>query len=120
MFGQVGESAALGPNWPRPPLTTAESQLSEAMVGYWTSFVRDGVPKASGMPSWPRFTERERSYLDLDDRPTAARDLQPGPFAFADALVAGRRQQGRGWRLDIGFSAASVDAPAADRQPATQ
>jgi para-nitrobenzyl esterase len=120
IFGQVGESAALGPNWPRPPLTSTESQLSEAMMSYWTSFVRDGVPTASGMPPWPRFTAEERGYLDLDDRPSAARDLQPGAFAFADALVAGRRQQGHGWRLDIGFSAFSVDAPVADRQPAAK
>ena len=90
------------------------------MVSYWTSFVRDGVPKASGMPPWPRFTARDRGYLDLDDRPAAARDLLPGAFAFADALVSGRRQQGRGWRLDIGFSAFSVDAPVAGGQPAAQ
>ena len=120
VFGQVGESAALGPNWPRPPLTSAESQLSDALLGYWTSFVRDGVPTASGMPAWPRFTAKERGYLDIDERPTAARDLHPAAFAYADALVASRRQQGRGWRLDIGFSSFSVDAPAAGGQPAAQ
>jgi len=126
IFGQVGESAVLGPNWPRPPLTSAETQLSEAMMGYWTSFVRDGNPRASGNPPWPRFNAQQRGYLDVDDRPSAEHDLQPGAFAFADALVAGRRQQGRGWRLDIGFSAFpphttnvgnNVDAPDAGRQP---
>lgn len=119
IFGQVGPTAALGPNWPRPPLTSAESQLSEAMLSYWVSFVRDGVPTASNMPSWPRFTAEERGYLDIDERPSAARDLHPGEFAFADKLIATRRQQGRGWRLDIGFSAFSVDEPAAGRQPHT-
>jgi para-nitrobenzyl esterase len=107
VFGQVGASAALGPNWPRPPLTSAESQLSAAMMGYWTSFVRDGVPKASGEPPWPRFTLQERGYLDINDGPAAGHDLQPAAFAFADALVADRREHGRGWRLDIGFSAFS-------------
>jgi para-nitrobenzyl esterase len=120
VFGQVGEAAALGPNWPRPPLTREESQLSEAMVSYWTSFVRDGVPKAKGHPDWPRFTAAERGYLDVDELPSAARDLHPAAFAFADTLVAGRRQAGRGWRLDIGFSAFSVDAPAGGRQPWTE
>ena len=105
VFGQVGPNAALGPNWPRPPVTSAESQLSEAMMSYWTSFVRDGVPKAPGNPPWPRFTAQQHAYLDLDERPIAARDLHSGAFAFADALVAGRLQQGQGWRLDIGFSA---------------
>jgi para-nitrobenzyl esterase len=75
------------------------------MQGYWTSFVRNGLPTAPGNPAWPRFTAQQRDYLDLDERPTAARDLQPGAFAFADALVTGRLQQGQGWRLDIGFSA---------------
>jgi para-nitrobenzyl esterase len=75
------------------------------MMSYWTSFVRDGVPRAPGEAPWPRFTAQERGYLDVDDRPSAARDLQPAAFALADALVAGRRQQGHGWRLDIGFSA---------------
>jgi para-nitrobenzyl esterase len=105
IFGQVGASAKLGPNWPRPPLTSAESQLSQAMMGYWASFVRDGRPRAPDSPSWPRFTAQERGYLDIADRPSAARDLHPGAFAFADALIAKRREQGQGWRLDIGFSA---------------
>jgi para-nitrobenzyl esterase len=128
VFGQVGPSGALGPNWPRPPLTSAESQLAEAMMSYWTSFVRDGVPQASGEPPWPRFTAQQRGYLDIDDHPSAGLDLHPAAFAFADTLVAGRRQQGRGWRLDIGFSAASVpaagapaggsvDVPVTGRQP---
>jgi para-nitrobenzyl esterase len=128
IFGQVGASAKLGPNWPRPPLTSAESQLAQAMMSYWTSFVRDGVPTASGSPPWPRFTAQQRGYLDLGEQPSAEHDLESGAFALADALVAGRRQQGRGWRLDIGFSAfpppaphsGSVDAPATGRQPTTR
>jgi len=118
VFGQVGPSAVLGPNWPRPPLTPAESQLSQAMMDYWTSFVRDGVPKASGESPWPRFTTQHRAYLDIDDHPSAGEGLEPAAFAWAEALVAGRRQQGRGWRLDIGFSAGDgVDAPVAGGQP---
>jgi para-nitrobenzyl esterase len=119
IFGQVGPSATLGPNWPRPPLTIEESQLSEAMLSYWASFVRDGVPTAPNMPKWPHYTAEDRGYLDIDDRPSAARDLHPDAFAFADKLIATRRQQGRGWRLDIGFLAFSVDEPAAGRQPDT-
>lgn len=120
VFGQKGDSPAPGPNWPRPPLTSAESQLTEAMLGYWTSFVRDGVPEAPGAPAWPRFTARERGYLDIDERPAAARDLHRGAFDLAQRLVEGRREGRRAWRLDIGFSAFSVDAPPAGRQPAPQ
>jgi para-nitrobenzyl esterase len=119
IFGQVGPSAAVGPNWPPTPQTREEAQLSEAMMSYWVSFVREGIPTASNMPSWPHFTDEDRGYLDIGDRPSAARDLHPGAFAFADKLIATRRQQGRGWRLDIGFSAFSVDDPAAGVQPRT-
>jgi hypothetical protein len=47
-------------------------------------------------------------------------------FAWADALVASRRLQGRNWRYDLGYSAfpppkvieeGRIDAPVAKRQP---
>jgi para-nitrobenzyl esterase len=122
VFGQVGPSAVLGPNWPRLPLTAAETQLSEAMMAYWTSFVKDGVPKAVGQVDWPRYTSQQRSYLDIDERPVAAENLKADAFAFDDVLVMTRRQQNRPWRLDIGFSAfpprkTGVDESAAGRQP---
>jgi len=121
VFGQVGEGAKLGPNWPRPPLTAEETALSDAMLNYWVSFVRTGTPTAPGETAWPRFTAKERGYLDIDARPVAARDLQPGAYGWAEALVAERRARGKAWRLDIGFSAfPSVDAQDAKRQPRTQ
>jgi para-nitrobenzyl esterase len=75
------------------------------MMGYWASFVRGEAPKAAGAPDWPAFTLADRGYLDSGERPRAAADLHPAAFAWADALVASRWKQGRGWRFDIGFSA---------------
>ena len=113
-----GPDAPLGPNWPRPPATDEERGLAEAMSAYWASFVRDGAPKAAGAPDWPRFTAAQRGYLDIDAAPVAGRDLHPAAFAWADKLVARRREQGQGWRLDIGFSAfPSPPAPAAKSTP---
>jgi para-nitrobenzyl esterase len=129
VFGQVGPSAAIGPNWPRPPLTVEETKLSDAMLSYWASFVRDGAPTAAGEAPWPRYTADQHAYLDIDERPSAERDLHAAAFAWADALVAGRRQLGRGWRYDIGYSAfpppaagqeGRVDAPAAKQLPGTR
>jgi para-nitrobenzyl esterase len=117
VFGRLDALPTFAPNWPLPPATSAESQLSQAMMSYWTSFVREGTPTASGNPSWPRFTAQQRGYLDIDARPEARQDLLPRAFAFADELVTGRLKEGRGWRLDIGFSAFSVDAPVVGRQP---
>lgn len=104
VFGQVGPEAAVGPNWPKAPATAEEAALSEAMLNYWVSFVRSGLPVAPGETAWPRFTAQERGYLDIDARPEARRDLQPGAFDWADTLVSRRRAEGRSLRLDLGFS----------------
>ncbi|GGU92852.1 carboxylic ester hydrolase [Actinomadura cremea] len=37
------------------PLDAGQERLSDAMVGYWTSFARDGRPRAHGATHWPRF-----------------------------------------------------------------
>lgn len=117
VFGQVGPSAALGPNWPRPPHTREEVRLSEAMMGYWASFVRSGVPAAPGEAGWPRFTTAGRGYLDIGDLPAAARDLHPAAYGWADALVADWLRRGLGWRYDIGFSAfPAPSGPAGSRR----
>lgn len=104
VFGQVGPGAAIGPNWPVPPATAEEDQLSRAMMTYWVAFVR-GEPMTVDGTDWPRFTATDRAYLDIAERAVAARDLNPAAFGWADALVASRWKQGRGWRYDIGFSA---------------
>ncbi len=104
VFGQVGADGAMGPNWPRPPLTAEEAKLSDAMLNYWVSFARSGLPVAQGETAWPRFTAKKRGYLDIDERPVAKTDLQPAAYRWADGLVAQRRAEGKGWRLDIGFS----------------
>ncbi|WP_218000363.1 carboxylesterase/lipase family protein [Sphingomonas soli] len=115
IFGQVGPGAAIGPNWPVPPATAEEDRLSNAMMGYWVAFVR-GEPMIAGRTEWPRFTAADRGYLDIGERPLAARDLHPAAFAWADALVASRWRQGRGWRFDIGFSAFPAPSPQSGTQ----
>ncbi len=116
VFGRVGPGAVLGPNWPQPPPTKHESDLAEAMMSYWTSFVRDGIPKAAGAPDWPRYMRQRHAYLDIDERPAVARDLMPAAFAFASALVTERIRQGLPWRLNIGFAAFPI-RPTPDEHP---
>jgi len=116
VFGQVGASAPLGPNWPKPPLTAGEARLSDAMLGYWASFVRTGAPAAPGAPAWPRFTAGRPGYLDIGDQPVARLGIQPAAYGWADALVAERLRQGREWRYNIGFSAFPAQDPSARAQ----
>ncbi len=105
VFGRVGPGVVLGPNWPQPPQSSLESDLADAMMSYWASFVRAGIPKAAGEPDWPRYTRQQHGYLDIDDRPAAAQDLTPAAFAFASTLVDERMRLGLPWRLNIGFAA---------------
>ena len=114
VFGKVSEPGALSPTWPTIPQTTEEATLSDAMVDYWASFVRTGVPRARGEPAWPRYTAASPAYLDIGERPVAALGLEPEAFSFANDLVAERMRNGGSWRLNIGFSAYPAQ-PAARR-----
>jgi para-nitrobenzyl esterase len=40
---------------PSPGLTPAQTQLSGAMIGYWTQFARSGDPNSAVEPAWPRY-----------------------------------------------------------------
>jgi len=46
------------------PLTRAQERLSDAMVGYWTTFARKGNPNGRGLPRWSRYRE-PRDVLGL-------------------------------------------------------
>jgi para-nitrobenzyl esterase len=41
-----------------PPLDARQQRLSDQMIGYWTSFVRTGVPGFAGAPVWPTVSGR--------------------------------------------------------------
>jgi para-nitrobenzyl esterase len=40
-----------------PPLNPAQRELSDQMIAYWSQFVKNGTPEASGLPDWPQFGE---------------------------------------------------------------
>jgi para-nitrobenzyl esterase len=61
------------------PLNAEQARLSDAMVAYWTSFARDGRPKAAQAPHWPRF----RSSGDV-------LNLAPGPGGIRPVDTAQR------------------------------
>jgi para-nitrobenzyl esterase len=90
------------PYWPKAPPTTGEARLSNAMIDYWTSFVRTGRPAAANGPAWPAFGASE-AFMAFQDRPRAADHLLPGMYALHEAVVCRRRAAGDlAWNWNVG------------------
>jgi para-nitrobenzyl esterase len=43
----------------------ADRRLSGVIQAYWTNFAKSGNPNGPGLPEWPNFDTRGRSYLDF-------------------------------------------------------
>ncbi|HEX4106028.1 MAG TPA: carboxylesterase family protein [Rhizomicrobium sp.] len=107
VFGHVGANAPGGNNWPRP-VGSKEKTLSDAMMGYWISFARDGVPTATGEPAWPSFAPA-KSYMHFADAPEASANLMPGMYTLNEEIMERRRTAGdQPWIGAIGASAEPV------------
>jgi para-nitrobenzyl esterase len=48
-----------------PLLTTAQKALSNAMIGYWTTFAATGSPNFSGAPFWPQYNTSTDEFQSL-------------------------------------------------------
>jgi para-nitrobenzyl esterase len=53
-------------------LSTAQGQLSDAMVRYWTSFARTGNPNSQGTPVWPPYGASDQFQSLNEPAPAAA------------------------------------------------
>lgn len=99
-----GTTAAIPSWWPAMPKTAAEQRLSDAMLGYWTSFVKDGRPQAAGAADWRPYG-RERAYMAFEAEPVPRID-PPNAFAFNEAVVCRRRADGHvAWHWNVGVIA---------------
>jgi len=100
------------PAWPKVPGTAGEGALSEAMVGYWTSFARDGAPSARDQPPWRPYAA-DRSYMAFADTPKAGAHLMPGMYELNEQVVCRRRAKGGiPWNWNVGV--VSPPLPAGD------
>ncbi len=91
------------PNWPKIPATAEETKLSDAIVGYWTSFARTGKPQAAGEPAWPTFAPA-MSYMAFKKSPEPSEKVFPGMFGFNEAVVCRRRASGtEPWNWLVGL-----------------
>ena len=90
MFGTADK---VPPNWPAIPKTPAEAALANAMLDYWASFARTGVPAAAGQPEW-RAYGADRHYLSFEDAPRLKTHVYPDMYELYEQVVCRRRAAG--------------------------
>ena len=99
------------PLWPKIPATLEERHLSDAMIGYWTSFARTGSPQALHQPGWPAFGAKE-AYMAFMDAPHPSEHLLPGMYKFNEEVVCRRRTSGTmGWNWTVGLWSPKLPPP---------
>jgi len=105
-----GTSDATPPHWPKIPATPAETRLSDAMIGYWSSFARTGRPQAATEPDWPPFGTTG-SYMAFEETPQPANHLLPGMYEFNEEIVCRRRTSGDiAWNWNVGLYSPKLPA----------
>ena len=103
-----GGGARTPPYWPAIPETDVESVLSDAMLGYWVSFARDGAPSAEGQPQWRAYGD-DRAYMAFDQTPVPGQHLMPGMFELVEEVVCRRRAHGGlPWHWNVGVASPSL------------
>lgn len=100
VFGTADRTPSL---WPKVPSTPAETKLSDAMLDYWTSFVRSGEPSAAGQARWPAYGST-RSYMTFAGEPRPGTHLMPGMYELNEQVVCRRRASGaQAWNWNVGM-----------------
>lgn len=91
------------PHWPKVPDTGDERRLSDAMIGYWTSFARSGRPIAQSEPDWPAYGSTG-AYMDITNAPRPSSHLLPGMYELNEEVVCRRRASGtEAWNWNVGI-----------------
>jgi len=105
------------PAWPKPPSSSAETRLSNAIQGYWSAFVRTGTPAAAGQPVWSPYGEA-RAYMAFEDAPRPKTGLMPGMYDLNEAVVSRRRAHGGiPWNWNVGVVSPPLPPPGSSPSP---
>jgi para-nitrobenzyl esterase len=105
MFGTLDRTPQY---WPKVPDTAVETGLSNAMMEYWTSFAKTGVPVAAGQPAWPAYGDT-RAYMAFAEGPRAGTNLLPGMYELSEQVMCRRRAKGGiPWNWNFGIIAPPI------------
>jgi para-nitrobenzyl esterase len=99
VFGTLDRTPPL---WPKVPATKTETDLSDAMLDYWTSFARTGRPEANNAPAWPAYGS-VTAYMDFSNAPHPSDHLLPGMYELHEQAVCRRHASGdQPWNWNVG------------------
>lgn len=108
-FGLIGSSSRFPRNWPQPPDAAPERAISEAIMGYFTSFAHSGKPVARE-PAWRPFADGQ-AFLDIRDEPHLSNNPLPGAYDLHEEVISRRRASGmQYWYVNIGLASPVVPA----------
>jgi para-nitrobenzyl esterase len=100
VFGYFDRTAPL---WPKIPATVQETNLSDAMIGYWTSFAKTGKPVAANAADWPLFGSAG-AYMAFTDAPHPGENLMPAMYKLNEQVMCRRRAEGdQQWGFYVGL-----------------
>lgn len=105
-----GNLDAFPVNWPLIPDEPQQHRLSDAMISYWTSFARDGAPRAANAPDWPAYGS-SRAYMLFDGEPRADAYLLPGRYEHVEEIICRQRNADQAWAWRFGLVAEEIPAP---------
>jgi para-nitrobenzyl esterase len=95
------------PYWPGIPATDAEAQMSGAMMNYWSSFIRTGVPQAANEPAWVTYKSADGSTGFIMDFAAVPHLVQipPAMYTLHEQAVCRRKASGDApWNWNTGLA----------------
>lgn len=101
------------PLWPKAPDTPAEVRMTDALAGYWSSFVKTGAPQAANQPDWPRYGTAGE-YMRFAEAPSPSGHASPAAYALHEEVMCRRRAANVAWNWNVGV----VAPPLPDETPA--
>jgi para-nitrobenzyl esterase len=100
VFGTPDRTPSL---WPKIPATQAETNMSDAMIDYWSSFARTGQPRAKNQPAWSPYGSAG-AYMAFTDAPHPADHLLPGMYELQEQAVCRRKASDIAWNWNVGLA----------------
>lgn len=108
MFGTLKRTP---PYWPKIPSTRVETDMSNAMLDYWTSFAKTGQPVSANAAAWPAYGTT-KAYMLFGETPVASQALFPGMYELHEAAVCRRKSAGNvAWNWNVGMASPKLPGP---------